>query len=372
MKKIRRLIAVLLSVIMVAAIVPFSVFAESIPEELICDYGDGDYGIYHYISELELGENSFPEVDFELNHFCSFVPGKTGVYSFSGGFEGITSDTNDDECSMDDFEETMMFFDQDWETGEDYVFLTEGTMYFVLFSFLDDFRISYAGQVEDVEPVLPLNDLVEDWDIIIDENSAELDAELKITFSNKVAYTSWSCFEEGYYTANNLIWSHLGFEKILRYSTINVYDMIEYVEVKERIALVRYFDGTIELKKPAVLELNFTNGKTVELSIENYDYVYEFTGTNGRQYSAGLSILDDDSLRISVAGAEFESSNYTLKRVGFFKDLAYYLLCKSSIRAYYSSIMKGEDLNTRLKLMFERSGELGALRTEFWKSVLTK
>ncbi|MCR4616540.1 MAG: hypothetical protein K5756_10410 [Clostridiales bacterium] len=377
MKTAKKFVAVLLSAIFIIGMLPCSVFADSIPEELICEYYFGNSETYKYCGALSVGENTSFDVKENTAYFFIFVPEQTGVYCFDGNINGITGDTNDDRCSAEEFEDRLTLYTKGRENYADYSYLTQGKTYFVLVDFFEGVSISYEGTVKDVNPTIPLVDLVRNWDTSVVDGGFEfglaLDVEMTIKFSNNKTVYGWGFyFGQNEYTENNVTWKHLGFEKTFRYNIINIEDMISSIDVKNRVDFVRYFDDKIEFKNPVTVVINFSDGTSTEVTIEDYDYYYEFPGINGRYYNIYLDIDDEGELAAWVAGHAFGSIDYTMKRVGFFKDLAYYILCRSSVRVFYTELMKSANFKTKVQLLLDSFREIGDIRITYLKSLFKR
>lgn len=378
MKATKKVLAILVSAIFMIGILPCSVFADGIPEELICTYYFDNETTYKYGGVMRPGENTFSDVEEDTPYFFTFVPEQTGVYCFDKEVAGITADTDDNRCSVEDFEDLLTLYTEEYESRSDYSFLTEGKTYYVLIDSFEGLVISYEGTVTDVEPTVPLVDLVEGWDVVDVEagfiDGRSLDVEMTVTFSSDKTLYGWGFyFDPGEFTEDSITWNHLGFEKTFRYNAVTIKDMVSSVEVKNSVDFVRYFDGKIKFVEPVTLVIRFSDGTSTEVVIEDYDYYYSFPGTNGREYRVYLDIDDNGILAAWIAGSDFGSIDYTINRVGFFKDFVYYFFqCKSTIRFWYDMMRVGADCNTKVHILLDCIRDIGTLRIDFLKSQFSK
>ncbi|MCR4616447.1 MAG: hypothetical protein K5756_09920 [Clostridiales bacterium] len=385
MKRIKRFTAILLSAIMLLSVIPCSVFAEDIPDKLTCYFGDDNSIVFNYGFELKLGKNDLgPDEDDAI--FYSFVPRETGVYSFSGCFDGITADTNDNVCYSEDWEDTLCLWTYgsdeygDWSRGGSYCVLTAGKMYYVLSYYWDMFSnisVEYLGNVTDVNPVNPLTDLMEGYDLIEydwEEYGRHLYVRetFEVTFSNSdtTAYLEPDIyFDQGFYTDSTVTWSYLNFEKVLPYRTISVYDMIDSVEPQGNVNLIRYFDYCYELKDPVDIKINFKDGTSTTVTVEDFDQDVDYLGSNGRTYSIGFSDYNVGSCALYSLGVALK--HYDAKSAGLFKNLSRYITRRAEIRALYKEMLNDNDFTAaeRRELLKERNEDLAFLTTEFFKAI---
>ena len=371
----KKCLAILLSAVIMIGLLPCSVFAESAPEELICEGYFDQVKTYKYCGVLSLGENNSFEVEDDTPYYFTFVPEQTGVYCFYANLKGITADTDDDRCSVTEFEDLLTLHPEDNPARSDYSYLTAGTPYYVLVDYFDGIEISFDGTVTDVEPTIPLVDLVKDWDVFDVEagfyDGRALDVELVITLSNeKTLYGQGFYFDPGEFTEDSVTWKHLGFEKILRYNTINIKDLVSSVEARNSVDFVRYFDGRIEFVEPVTLDVLFSDGTSTEVVIEDYDCYYSFTASNGRSYTIYLDPNENDELAAWIVNTAFGSIDYTMKRVGFFKDLQYFFLqCKSTVSFWFGMMKHAADFRTKIQILLDCVKELGELRINYLKSM---
>lgn len=378
MKTAKRLIAVLLSAILILGLLPCSVFADSSSEELVCKYYFGNETTYKYGGVLCPGENTFSDAEKDTPYYFTFVPEQTGVYCFDKEVAGITADTDDNQCSAEDFEDLLTLYTEDDDSRADYSFLTTGTTYYVLIDSFEGVVISFEGTVTDVEPSIPLVDLVDNWDVVDVKtgfkNGRVLDLEMAVTFSSDKTLYGWGFyFDSGEFTEDSAIWNHLGFEKTFTYNAIDIKDMVSSVEPKNSVEFVKYYDGKVAFADPVTLVIRFSDGTSTEVVIEDYDYFYTFSAPNCRNYRVYLDADENDELFAWIVGSAFGSIDYTIKRAGFSKDLVYFLLqCKSTISFWYTMLRAGADLNTKVQVVLDCIKDIGELRIRFLKSLISK
>ncbi|MBQ7542783.1 MAG: hypothetical protein IJT44_10895 [Clostridia bacterium] len=377
MKATKKCISILLSAILMIGLLPCSVFADSIPDELICEGYFDSKTTYRYGGVMRPGENTFSDLEEDTAYFFSFVPEQTGVYCFGKEVKGITADTDDNRCRVEEFEDLLTLYTEGYESRSDYSLLTAGTTYYVLVDFFEDVVISFEGAVTDVDPSIPLVDLVKDWDVLdveagfIDGRALDVEWIVKLS-SNKTLYGWGFYFDPGDFTEDSVTWKHLGFEKTFSYNTINIKDLVSSVEAKNSIDFVKYFDGRIEFAESVTLTIRFSDGTSTEVVIEDYDYYYTFPAANGREYRVYLDIDDDGELAAWIAGSDFGSMDYTIKRVGFFKDILYYFQRIAAMSKWYRGIMTSQPCKTKILLLLENIKDIGNLRMEFVKSLFMK
>ena len=378
MKTVKRLIAVLLSAVLMIGLLPCSAFAEDVSAELTCEYYFDNEITYKYGGVLRPGENTFSDLAENTPYYFTFVPGQTGVYCFDVEVTGITADTDDNRCSAEEFEDLLTLHTENYESRSDYSYLTADKTYYVLIDSFEGLVISFEGAVTDVEPSLPLVDLVKDWDVLDVEagffDGIALDVEWIVKFSSNKSLFGWGFyFDPGEFTEDSVTWKHLGFEKTFSYNTVNIKDLVSSVKAKDSVTFVRYFDGKIEFENPVTLVVGFSDGTSTEVVIEDYDYYYTFTASNGRDYRIYLDINDDGELAAWVVGSDFGSIDYTVKRVGIVKDLVYFFQCVYSLGGWYVYLIKNvAAASSKIQLIFEAIKDLSALRIDFVRALFRK